>query len=99
MYNINYPKFPCSIFAKKVHGKDKAVQCDPCKLWIHIKCSNLNSYLDYRYPQNCGESWYCIECCTPILLFNSLSSNKNFLAWCTSADSSIEQWKDLRSGY
>ena len=27
--------------------------------------------------------------------FNSLSDNKNFLAFCTSTDSNITQWKDL----
>ena len=42
MCNINHPK----VLAKNVHVKDKAVQCDLRKLWIHIKCNNLN-YLDY----------------------------------------------------
>ena len=57
MCNISHPKFPCRICAKNVHGKDKAVQCGLCELWNHIKCINLN-YLDYRYLQNCDESWY-----------------------------------------
>ena len=86
--NINHPKFPCRICAKNVHDKDKAVQCDLCKLWIHITCNNLN-YLDYRHLQNCDESWYCIECCGKIFPFNSLSSNKNFLVCCTSTDKNI----------
>ena len=67
---------------------DKAVQCDLCELCIHIKCNNLN-YLDYRYLQNCDESWYCIECCSTIFPFNSLSSNKKILACCTSTDNNI----------
>ena len=50
--NINHPKFPCRICAKNVNGKDKALQCDLCGLWIHIKCNKLN-YLDYRYLQSC----------------------------------------------
>ena len=98
MCNINHPKFPCKICAKNVHDKDKAVQCDLCELWIHIKCNNLN-YLDYRYLQNCDESWYCIECCSTIFPFNSLSSNKNFLACCTNTDSNITQWKDLENDH
>ena len=98
MCNINHPKFPCKICAKNVHDKDKAVQCDLCELWIHIKCNNLN-YLDYRYLQNCDESWYCIECCSTIFPFNSLSSNKNFLACCTNTDSNITQWKDLQNDH
>ena len=41
MCNINHPKFSCRICAKNVRDKDKAVQCDLCKLWILIKCNNL----------------------------------------------------------
>ena len=98
MCNISHPKFPCKICAKNVQDKDKAVQCHLCELWIHIKCNNLN-YLDYRYLQNCDESWYCIECCSTIFPFNSLSSNKNFLACCTNTDSNITQWKDLENDH
>ena len=92
MCNINHPKFPCRICAKNVHDKDKAIQCKLCELWIYIKCNKLN-YLYYSYLQNCDESWYCIHCCSTIFPFNSLSSNKNFLACCTNTDSNITQWK------
>ena len=88
MCNINYPKFPYKFCAKNVHDKDKAVQCELCELWGHIKSKNLN-YLDRRYLQNCDESSYCIECCSTIFPFNSLSSNKDFLACCTNTDSNI----------
>ena len=98
MRNIKHPKFPCRICTKNVHDKDKAVQCDLCELWIHIKCNSLN-YLDYRYLQNCDKSWYCIECCSTIFPFNSLSSNKKFLACCTSTDNNIIQWKDLENDH
>ena len=96
MNNIKYP-IPCRVCTINVHDKDKAVRCDLCELWIHIKCNNLN-YLDYRYPQNCDESWYCIECCNTIFPFNSQSSNKKFLACCTNTDSNI-QWKDLENDH
>ena len=98
MCNINHRKFPCKIQAKNVYDKDKAVQCELCELWIHTKCNNLN-YLDYRYVQNWDESWYCIECCSTIFLFNSLSSNENILACCTSTDNNITQRKDLKNDY
>ena len=70
MCNINHPKFPCKICAKIVHNKDKAVQCNLCELWVHIKNNSLN-YLDYRYLQNCDESQYCIECSNTIFFLNS----------------------------
>ena len=43
--NINYPNFFFLIGTKNVHDKDKAVQYDPCKLWINIKCNNLKGAL------------------------------------------------------
>ena len=98
MCNISHPKFPCKICAKNVHDKDKAVQCDLCELWIHNKCNNLN-YLDYKYLQNCDESCYCIEYCSTIFPFSSLSSNKNFLACCTNTDCNITHWKDLENDH
>ena len=98
MCNMNHPKFPCKICAKNVPDKDKAVQCDICELWIHIKCNNLN-HLDHRYLRHCDESWYYIECCSTIFSFKSLSSNKNFLAWSTNNDSNITQWKDLENNH
>ena len=95
----NYPtKFPCKIFAKNVSENVKAVQCDLCELWVHIKCNNLN-YLDSRYLQNSNESWYCIECCSAIFPFHSLSRNKNFLACCTNTDNNITQWIDYHNNH
>ena len=98
MCNISHPKFPCRICAKNVQGKDKAVQCDLLELWIHIKCNKLN-YLDYRYLQNCDESWYCTDCNSTVFSFKSLSSNKNFLACCTNTDNNIIQWRDLEHNH
>ena len=96
MCNITYPKFPSRVCIKNVSHKDKAVQCDLCELWVHIKCNNLN-YVDYRYLQNSNESWYSIECCSTIFPFNSLSSNKNFLACCTNTDNNSTHWIDLEN--
>ena len=100
MFNINYPKFPCKICAKDVSDKVKAVQCDRGELWVHIKCNN-RPYLDYRYLQNSNESWYCIECCSTIFLFNSLSCNKTFLVCCTLlyTDNNTTQWIDLENDH
>ena len=99
MRNIKNPKFLCRICIKNVHDKDKVVQCDLCERWIHIKCNNLN-YLDYRHLQNCDESGHCIECCSRIFPFSSLSINKEFLACCTNTtDTNIIQWKDLENDH
>ena len=98
MCDINNLKFPCKTWQKKVYDKDKAVKFDLCELWIHIKRNILN-YLDYRYLQNCDESWYCMECCITIFSSKFLSSNKNFLDCCTNTDCNIIQWKDLENDH
>ena len=92
----NYPKFLCKICAKSVSENVKAVQCDLCELWVHIKCNNLN-HLDHRYLQSSSESWYCIECCCTIFPFNSLFSNKNFLSCCANIDNNSTHWIDLEN--
>ena len=96
MCNINHPK--CKICARNAYEKDKAVQCDLRELWVRIKCNNLND-LDYRYLQNCDESWYWVECCSAIFPFNFLSSNENFLACCTNTGNNITEWKDLKNAH
>ena len=98
MCDITYPKFPCRICVKNVSDKDKAVQCELCEFWVHIKCNNLN-YLDHSYLQNSNESWYSRKCCSKIILFNSLCSNKNFLSCCTNTDNNNTHWIDLENDH
>ena len=98
MCNFTYPKFPCRICEKNVSDKDKAVECDLCELWVHIKCKNL-TYLDYGYLQNSNESWYCIEYCSTIFIFNSLFSYKNALSSCTNTDNNNTHWIDLETDH
>ena len=38
----------CPFCEKMVKTHDKAICCDLCRKWIHIKCNNLND-LDYEY--------------------------------------------------
>ena len=37
--SLNNLKFPCSICNKNVLNNQKAIQCDSCDLWCHIKCN------------------------------------------------------------
>ena len=74
------------------------------RFYPSTNCVNLNpnpnpNYLDYRYLQNSNESWYCRECCSTIFPFNSLCSNKNFLACCANTDNNTTQWIDLENDH
>ena len=60
-------KIPCNICGKNIRGNAKAVCCDVCDKWIHIKC---NSISPNRYDELCDEendkSFYCIKCFNPL---------------------------------
>ena len=46
--NLNTPdnlKFPCGICNKNVLNNQKAIQCDSCDLWCHIKCDGTSTDL------------------------------------------------------
>ena len=73
--NIAFPSKICNI---NINNKDRAVQCDICQFWIHIKCNKLN-HIDYKYLQGSNDPWYCISCCDEIVPFGTLT-NKNFLS-------------------
>ena len=73
--NIAFPSKICNI---NINNKDRAVQCDICQFWIHIKCNKLN-HIDYKYLQGSNDPWYCSSCCDEILPFGT-STNKNFLS-------------------
>ena len=73
---------PCKVCGKYVNDNDRSIQCELYNYWIHINCNNLN-YIDYKFLQNSSDPWYCILCCSQILPFHSMKSNKN-ISMCVS---------------
>ena len=45
----------CPVCEKIVNTRDKAICCDLCSKWIHIKFNNLND-LEYEYLKSNDES-------------------------------------------
>ena len=67
----------CPFCEKIVRNRDKAICCDLCIKWIHIRCNNLND-LDYEYLKNNDETWYCNKTCIQeILPFCNKKINPN----------------------
>jgi exonuclease III len=71
------PKFPCPVCKKNVNINHRAICCDICNEWVHIKCNRL-SEKDYKNLQNDpnkdGTVFHCIKCVSTILPFNSLTN-------------------------
>ena len=56
-------KFPCGICYKSVRDNQKAVFCNECNFYIHIKCNNI-SVLEYEVLVSEADDvpWFCINC-------------------------------------
>lgn len=60
----------CPVCHKTVARNHRAVSCDLCHLWCHIKCGGIKSN-QYKHLQLSNDfSWTCPEC---LLTLNSLS--------------------------
>ena len=40
-------KFSCKICTKAVASNHRAIQCDICDIWVHVKCNKMNSQTYY----------------------------------------------------
>ena len=58
--------YPCAVC-------NKAICCNHCNQWVHIKCNDLNN-LDYNLLKSKNEFWYCILCTSEILPFCTVNS-------------------------
>ena len=54
-------KYPCNICNNPVAKNHKAIQCDKCQLWVHIKCNKINVQT-YNLLIEDESTWYCISC-------------------------------------
>ena len=65
--------YPCTVCKKVFLNQHKAICCDHCNQWVHIKCNDLND-LDYNLLKSKNEFWYCILCTSEILPFCTVNS-------------------------
>ena len=54
-------KFPCTVCGRSVAKNHKALQCDYCDQWVHIKC-NLIDKKTYELLKQDKTPWSCIKC-------------------------------------
>ena len=66
----------CTICTKKVYNHNKALCCDLCDEWVHIKCNLLDDKV-YRYHQKNQEAPFCcLKCIENSIPFSSLNDNQ-----------------------
>lgn len=57
-------KYPCGICSKPVKSNQRAIQCDFCDFWYHIRWMNMNSTI-YEALANTSCVWECTKCGLP----------------------------------
>ena len=68
-------KDPCKICQKAVHKNHKAIRCDQCKYWVHIKCNQLNN-ATYTKLQQDETAWFCLHCSQGHIPFSNLTDTQ-----------------------
>lgn len=68
-------KYPCNICNNPVAKNHKAIQCDKCQLWVHIKCNKINGQT-YKLLKQDETAWYCISCSNELFPFSSINNNE-----------------------
>ena len=66
----NNIKHPCRICHRAVATNHRAVNCNACHFWIHIKCNNLTG-TQYRKLMDDDTSWLCLKCVNEALRFSN----------------------------
>ena len=72
-------KNPCSICKFNVHNNHKAIFCDICQFWTHLKCTSFSS-AEYIALSNSPEDWFCPSCIAELFPFNQLDDTDFYFA-------------------
>ena len=51
---------PCGICDKNIHGNQRAIFCDNCNFYVHIKCNDISA-AEYKELEKEPDdvSWFC----------------------------------------
>ena len=73
------PNFPCGKCGLKVRKNHKAIQCNNCNFWTHIKCDGIANSLYEKLIVSTSSNYYCKICMDSVLPFQDLSDDQFFL--------------------
>ena len=68
----------CSVCNRRVSDNQKALYCDICCTWVHLKCT-LIDVEEYHRISNSNDDWYCTRCLEDIFPFNSTMDDMDFV--------------------
>ena len=70
---------PCGICDKNIHGNQRAIFCDNCNFYVHMKCNDISA-AEYKELENEPDDvpWFCKNCTMDMFPFGLLT-NEEFL--------------------
>ena len=71
-------KNPCSICKFRVHNIHKAIFCNICHFWTHMKCTSL-SLSEYNDLTNSDCDGFCTNCLADMFPFDHFENGTDFL--------------------
>ena len=74
-------KNPCSVCAKSVAKNNRAILCDSCQLWCHIRCGRVSLVEYNRLVSTTTFPWTCQACiCRALPFYNDIFIDEPCLA-------------------
>ena len=74
------PNNPCSVCSKNVNNNNRAISCDICDQWVHVRCNMLDAK-DYTEMKNyLNKTFYCISCSNENMPFPKLTDKDYYAA-------------------
>ena len=71
----NSDNFPCGIWHKNIANGQKAIFCNKCNFFVHIKCNNITA-TEYKKLEKEPDDvpWFCKLCINDMFPFSSLAN-------------------------
>ena len=67
------PNYPCSVCLRNVNNNHRAICCDICDRWVHIRCNLLDEKYYNKIKNDPKQLFYCISCIKDNMPFTKLS--------------------------
>lgn len=65
----------CKRCPKHVNDNCRAIECDVCLQWFHLKCTVLSTK-EYNHLSRTNDFWMCLDCHNDTFPFNSLNHSE-----------------------
>ena len=70
-------KYPCTVCKFSVRNYHKAILCNICQNWTHLKCTPFTCE-EYIALSNTNEDWFCSVCLATLFPFNHFEDDTDF---------------------